>query len=126
MHYVRSITNVLTNHLGWHRARLKFIARFQAALLKLQTANLSKIAVSLKGRVQVTSNYRRIQRFFSEYDIDFTALGSLLVHLLPQKGPYVAVLDRTEWHFGETPVNILMMGIAHEGIAFPMGAFQIS
>lgn len=49
MHYVQSITNVLTNHLGWHRARLKFIARFQAALLKLQTTNLSKIAVSLKG-----------------------------------------------------------------------------
>lgn len=120
MHYVQSITNVLTNHLGWHRARLKLIARFQAALLKLQTTNLSKIAVSLKGGVEIKSNYRRIQRFLSEYDVDFTALGGLLVHLLPQTGPYVAVLDRTEWHFGETPVNILVMGIAHEGIAFPV------
>lgn len=120
MHYVQSITNVLTNHLGWHRARLKLIARFQAALLTLQTTNLSKIAVSLKGGVEIKSNYRRIQRFLSEYDVDFTALGSLLVHLLPQTGPYVAVLDRTEWHFGETPVNILVMGIAHKGIAFPV------
>lgn len=120
MHYVQSITNVLTNHLGWHRARLKFIARFQAALLKLQTTNLSKIAVSLKGGVEIKSNYRRIQRFLSEYDVDFTVLGGLLVHLLPQTGPYVAVLDRTEWHFGSAPVNILVMGIAHEGIAFPV------
>ena len=120
MHYVQSITNVLTNHLGWHRARLKFIACFQAALLKLQATNLSKIAVSLKGGVEIKSTYRRIQRFLSEYDVDFTALGGLLVHLLPQTGPYVAVLDRTEWHFGETPVNILVMGIAHEGIAFPV------
>jgi len=32
----------------------------------------------------------------------------------------VAVLDRTEWHFGKTPVNVLMMGIAHKGIAFPV------
>lgn len=32
----------------------------------------------------------------------------------------MAVLDRTEWYFGETPVNILAMGIAHKSIAFPI------
>lgn len=120
MPYVQSITDVLTTYLGWHRARLKFIARFQAALLMRQTTNLAKLAASLKGGVQIASNYRRIQRFLSGYDIDFTALGRLLVHLLPQNGPYVAVLDRTEWHFGSKPVNILMIGIAHKGVAFPV------
>jgi hypothetical protein len=30
------------------------------------------------------------------------------------------VLDRTEWHFGQTPVNVLMVGIAHKGMAFPI------
>lgn len=96
MHYVRSITGVLSDHLGWHRARLKFMARFTAALLQLQTANLWKIAVSLKAGVQDESNHRRIQRFLSGYDLDFTALGSLLVKLLPQTPPYLAVVDRTE------------------------------
>lgn len=47
-------------------------------------------------------------------------LGHLLLHLLPQNGLYVVVLDRTEWHVGETPVNILMMGIAHKSVAFPI------
>ena len=79
MPYVQSITDVLTTYLGWHRARLKFIARFQAALLMLQTTNLSKIAVSLKGGVEIASNYRRIQRFLSDYALDFTALGRLLL-----------------------------------------------
>lgn len=120
MSYVESITNVLNDHLGWHRARLKLMARFQLALEKLQTTNLRKIAASLKAGVKDESNYRRIQRFLSGYDVDFTALGRLLVTLLPQEGPYVAVLDRTEWHFGQTPVNVLMMGIAHKGVAFPV------
>lgn len=120
MPYVQSITDVLTTYLGWHRARLKFIARFQAALLMRQTTNLAKLAASLKGGVQIASNYRRIQRFLSGYAVDFTALGRLLVHLLPQNEPYVAVLDRTEWHFGSRPVNILVMGIAHKGVAFPV------
>ncbi|MCS4194613.1 hypothetical protein GGP50_002843 [Salinibacter ruber] len=35
MQYVRSITGVLSDHLGWHRARLKFMARFTATLLQL-------------------------------------------------------------------------------------------
>jgi len=40
--------------------------------------------------------------------------------LVPQDPPYVLVLDRTEWHFGSTPVNVLMIGIAHRGVAFPL------
>ena len=39
---------------------------------------------------------------------------------MPQDPPYVLVLDRTEWHFGSTPVNVLMIGIAHRGVAFPI------
>ena len=120
MHYVQSITDVLSNHLGWHRARLKFMARFTSALLKLTTTNLWEIAVALKAGVEEESNYRRIRRFLSDYEVDFTVLGRLLVRLLPQRPPYRVVLDRTEWHFGETAVNVLMVGIAHKGIAFPI------
>ena len=52
--------------------------------------------------------------------VDYAALSRLLVGLVQQDPPYVLVLDRTEWHFGQTPVNVLMIGIAHRGIAFPI------
>ena len=120
MHYVRSITGVLSEHLDRHRARLKFMARFTSALLKLTTTNLWEIAVVLKAGVKEESNYRRIRRFLSGYDADFAVLGRFLTKLLPQSPPYTVVLDRTEWHFGETPVNVLMVGVAHKGIAFPI------
>ncbi len=38
------------------------------------------------------------------------------MHLVPQAPPYVVVIDRTEWHFGPTPVNVLTVGIAHRGV----------
>jgi hypothetical protein len=120
MRYVHSITSVLSDHLGWHRARLKFMARFTSALLQLTTTNLWKIALALKAGVQLESNYRRIQRFLSDYDMDFTMLARLLVRLVPERPPYVVALDRTEWHFGQTPVNVLTVGIAHRGICFPI------
>jgi len=35
-------------------------------------------------------------------------------------------MDRTEWHFGETPVNILVIAIAHKGMAFPVAWSTLS
>jgi hypothetical protein len=120
MPYVQSITDVLSSHLGWHRARLKFMARFTSAMLSMKTTNLRRIAIALKAGVEAKSNYRRIQRFLGEYDFDAAALGRFLLRLLPQEAPYKVVIDRTEWHFGEMPVNVLVIGIAHQGMAFPV------
>jgi len=120
MPYVESITDVLSSHLGFHRARLKFMARFTSAVLAMTTTNLRRIAIALKAGVEAKSNYRRIQRFLAEYDLDAAALGRFLLHLLPQEAPYKVAIDRTEWHFGSEPVNVLVVGIAHEGMAFPV------
>ena len=105
MLYVQSITDVLSSHLGWHRARLKFMARFTSAMLSMKTTNLRRIAIALKAGVEAKPNYRRIQRFLGEYDFDAAALGRFLLRLLPQEAPYKVVIDRTEWHFGEMPVR---------------------
>ena len=96
------------------------MARFVLCSLQLTTTNLRRIAVSLKASVEERSNYRRIRRFLADYEVDYGALSRLLAGLVPQEPPYVLVLDRTEWHFGSTPVNVLMIGIAHRGIAFPI------
>lgn len=120
MWYVPSLTNVLSDYLGWHRARLKLMARFTASMLKRRTADLWQIAVSLKAGVQHESSHRRIQRFLSGYEVDFPMLGCLLMRLIPETPPYKVVVDRTEWEFGSTPVNVLVVGIAHEQMAFPI------
>lgn len=120
MTYAEPLTNVLAEHLPWHRARLRFIARFTIALLKLTTTNLAKLALALKPTVKTASNYRRIQRFLAVYRFDFEAFARLLLGLLPQQSGHIVVIDRTEWHFGHTPVNVLMIGIAFKGIAFPI------
>jgi hypothetical protein len=96
------------------------MARLVLCSLQLTTTNLRRISVSLKADVKEPSNYRRIRRFLAGYDLDYAALSTLLIRLVPQEPPYVLVLDRTEWHFGQTPVNVLMIGIAHRGIAFPV------
>jgi len=99
---------------------MKLMTRFVLCSLQLTTTNLHRIAVSLKAGVQEASNYRRIGFFLAGYEVDYAALSTLLVRLVPQEPPCVLVLDRTKWHFGQTPVNVLMIGIARRGIAFPV------
>jgi hypothetical protein len=37
---------------------------------------------------------------------------------IPQ--PWILSTDRTEWSFGQTRFNILMLGVVHDGVAYPL------
>ena len=93
---VTALANVLSESLGWHRARMAFMARFVLCFLQLAPTNLRCIAVSLKVGVKERSNDQRIRRFLAEYDVDYGTLSRLLARLVPKEPPYVLVLDRTE------------------------------
>ncbi len=40
--------------------------------------------------------------------------------LLPHKGQYILLLDKTSWKFGRFEYNIMMLAVAYEGIAIPL------
>jgi hypothetical protein len=96
------------------------MSRLTRALLTLTTTNLADLALVMKPQVKTRSTYRRLQRFFAGFAFDYVQFGQFLLRLVPASPPYVVVCDRTEWHFGSASVNVLMIGIAHEGIAFPI------
>jgi hypothetical protein len=96
------------------------MARLMRALPTLTTTNLADLAIVMKPQVKTRSTYRRLQRFFAGLAFDYVRFGQFLLRLVPASPPYVVVCDRTEWHFGSASVNVLMIGIAREGIAFPI------
>jgi hypothetical protein len=40
--------------------------------------------------------------------------------MLPHQPPYRLTIDRTNWKFGETNINVLALGIVYKGVAFPL------
>jgi len=93
------------------------MARYVGSLLQMRTTNGKELALTLNPEVKNKSNYRRIQRFMADYDFGFDSFGRFLLWLLPQESGFVVVMDRTEWHFGSKPVNVLMIGVAYKGAA---------
>lgn len=59
--------------------------------------------------------------FFAGFDFGCVALGQFLLELVSAGPPYVVLMVRTEWHFGQTAVNVLMTGATYNGMAFPVG-----
>lgn len=116
------LTSVLSSHLGGkiNLARIKFISHFIIALCKVQTVTFEKLANAFETRSKAESSLRRIQHFIAEYVFDSDLIATLIFNLLPNKDKLVLTIDRTNWKFGQTDINIFMLGVAYDGVAFPL------
>ncbi len=116
-----ALKSVLKQHLSWNEARLTFLSRFLVALLQVRTICLCDIATAFSGKAQAASKYKRLQRFFRLFEMDFKEIAVFLSRLLPTTElKWVLAMDRTNWKIGKININILVIGVAHMGIAFPL------
>ena len=110
----------LHEHLQWNRARLLFVSMFLIALMRVKTVNLDEIATGFRGEAKVESHYKRLQRFFREFEVDYESIALMVVKVMKIPEPWVISIDRTDWRFGKTVFNVLTLGVVHHGIAFPL------
>ena len=110
----------LQPHLKWHGARLGFVAAFLIALFRAKTVNFSELAPAFPGRAKPDSHYKRQQRFFREFKVDYAVIAQTVVALMTIPEPWILAVDRTQWDVGETTFNVLTLGVVHRGIAFPL------
>ena len=121
MAHITQLKDVLRMHLPWHGARLNFLSMFLVALFKVKTVNFAEIATALNPNAKIGSNHRRLQRFFADFELDYDLMAKLVVTLVPTTGEgYVLSLDRTNWQFGQFSINLLVLGIVYQGVAFPV------
>ncbi|MBM0745288.1 hypothetical protein JOY44_28040 (plasmid) [Phormidium sp. CLA17] len=120
MNQVTLLRDALRPRLAWHGARLSFLAAFLIALLQVKTVNFSELATGFSGKTQIDSHYKRLQHFFRSYELNYTEIAQTVVVLMDIPEPWTLSLDRAEWRFGDCVFNILMLGVVHEGVAFPL------
>ena len=110
-------------------ARIKFLGKFICALCKVQSVNYEKLKTAFESDAKSESSLRRIQRFFAEYVLDNDLIARLIFKILPHQPPYLycvrstryrLAMDRTNWKFGETNINVLTLAIVYKGVAFPI------
>ncbi len=90
------------------------------ALCKVQRIAYTRLASAFDSDADASSSLRRIQRLIAECIINTDLIARLILKLIPVKGPYSLSMDRTNWKFSNTNINILTLGIIYEGMAFPI------
>ncbi len=120
MHQSKELQRKIQAHISLHGARVSFIARFVMALILVRGVTLSTVASALNPKVLPESNEKRIKRFFSKVELEGQSFARFILALLPNRDKLVLTLDRTTWELGSSCTNILMLGVAHKGLAFPL------
>lgn len=114
------LVSIFHEQSKWNLARVKFFVLFICALCKVKTVGFEKLASAFDSQAATDSSLRRIQRFMAGYVLDTDLIAKLIFKLLPHKPPYRLALDRTNWKFGSLDINVLVIGVVYQGVAFPL------
>lgn len=114
------LVSIFHEQTGWNLARVKFFVLFISALCKMQTVGFEKLATAFDSNASTSSSLRRIQRFMAAYLLDTDLIARLIFRLLPHKPPYRLAMDRTNWKFGQQNINVLVIAVVYQGVAFPL------
>ena len=117
---IRLLERTLASNVAWNKARINFVAKFLVALIQVRSVNLAEVAGVFAGGALKESHYKRIQRFLRSFELPYAGVAAFVLRLLGVPRPWALTLDRTDWYLGQTPLNILVLGVVHQGTAFPL------
>jgi hypothetical protein len=120
MKHISELQETLSHFLNWNKARVTCLAQILQALFCVRTVNLTQIASAFKTESKEESAYRRVCRFFTTFSFDMSVIVPLVLQMFPLGEKYLLILDRTNWKWGKTPINILMLSVAYKGISIPL------
>ena len=119
-HNYNELRKTFQSYFQWNKARLKYITALVISLIDVATVNLQRISLGINSTGKAKSNYRNLQRFFQNFKMDYEEYARFVFSTLPKKQSYYLVMDRTNWKYGMTNINILMLGIIYKNTAVPL------
>lgn len=103
-----------------NKSRTDFIELVVLGLISSRSVQFAEIADKMQGEADTESKQRRIQRFVSEYVVDYEWVAHFLILLLPKQGKLKICMDRTTWEFGGQNHNVLVLTAYTHGIGIPI------
>jgi Transposase DDE domain len=117
-HSALQLLELCQKHLDYDLRRQRLVVNFILALIAVRSVNLKQIAVHIGG-IKPQATYRTLQRFFQGFRPDKHVFLQFLLSLLPEE-PLTLVMDRTNWDFGKSHINYLVLGVLYQGTVIPL------
>lgn len=120
MEHLNELKNIFAQYYNWSVYRIDFFGILISAIVRSRSVNMQKVAENIESRAKISSNYRRIQRVFKDQFVDLDMTARLMSTILPNDEKWILTMDRTNWKLGTSNVNLLVLGVAYQGMAIPL------
>jgi len=117
----KALTEGLRDHIKLSKSRFETLSWLIFLILQQGSVSLWRLAANVSTPASTDSVRRRFYRFFQHVKLDQIVCARWVVSLLGlDDKPWTLVVDRTNWEFGKTPINILMISVMHHGMGIPL------
>lgn len=118
---LNALARTVREHTGLSKARTETATWLVALFVKFGMCSLWRLAGHAPSGAQTDSTRRRFYRFFQHVKISPWTYSRMIAALLGLDGkPWELAIDRTNWEFGKTSINILMVSVTWRGIGIPL------
>lgn len=115
-----SFTQSLQSWFTLDKRHARCLAYFFIALFQAGSVNLTRVARFFPSNAQLQSRYRRLSRFLATVTFSQEQIAHWIVQLFFGKSLLRLCVDRTQWQWGKTKFNFLVLACVHQGIALPL------
>ena len=102
-----------------HKSRQEFLCLMLEGIIKSRSVIFSEIADKIESSSKVESIERRIQSFFKDVSIDNGQLILFFLSFVHHEDLTLSI-DRTEWDFGKTQINVLCVVVSIGKMGVPL------
>lgn len=121
MLFADSLQHIVGKRLPWNKARLKTLKSMIRSIIKNRSVNLTDLSTCMRGDVSTSSEYRKLQRFLTDFAMPLEDIGRLVLSLFSRpKNGWKLTMDRTNWKLGKTHLNILVIGVTINKVSIPV------
>ena len=117
--HAEALSSLIVDHIRLARSRCETLGWLIASILTAGTVSLTRLAACIDSSAQIASVHRRLERFFSDVRLNEADVARLVVALPLAAKPWHLAIDRTNWKFGKTDLNLLI-GVAHGEVCIPL------
>lgn len=119
--FSNALSEAVCNHIPLSASRRETLGWLALLIMRQGTICLWRLAAHVATAAATDSVRRRFYRFFQHVELDGAMTARVVVDLLGLRGKaWVLAMDRTNWEFGKTTINILMVSVLWNGMGVPL------
>ncbi len=119
--FSNALSGAIAKHVRLSATMQETLSWLVLLILRFGTVSLWRLAAHVATEAQTASVRRHFYRFLQFVRLDAATAAQLVIALLGLEGkPWVLAIDRTNWEFGRSAINILMVSVEWRGIGIPL------